>query len=126
MNLFTTYIKKEISFLLSLNDLSKKYLVDKKEFEYIYVKFLKVNDLIKDYDFVIILNGELGVIRNKKIVKRLSNGDIFGIQNLKQKCNDSLISIKNGEVLFFKLKSQKSKFFYNLLVFKILNECNVE
>ena len=128
MNLFTKYTQEEINFLLTIRrnkikeikDLNKiKYFknVDKKDFEYIYIKILEKKEILDEYDLLIVMKGKIGVVDNKKIKKIIKNGEIFGIKSLINNNNkNTLIAIENSEVLLFKVKNKKSQFFYNLLL----------
>jgi hypothetical protein len=83
MNLFTTYTTEETKFLLSLTD--KKFTrnvhpiflgVDTNKLSHFYNKSFPKKEIIKDFEFIIVNKGKIGVVKNRKVVKVL-----------KEKCN---------------------------------------
>jgi len=107
-NLFTTYTKEEIKFLLSLTD--KKFTrnihpilegVDIHKLSHYYNKKVPKKEIIKEFEFVIVNKGKVGVVKNAKIVKILKENEIFGI--LKNFTDEDyiLLTLEESEITFF-------------------------
>lgn len=108
MNLFTTYTTEETKFLLSLTD--KKFTrnvhpiflgVDTNKLSHFYNKSFPKKEIIKDFEFIIVNKGKIGVVKNRKVVKVLKENDVFGI--LKYFLNEDyiLLTMDDCEITFF-------------------------
>jgi hypothetical protein len=108
MNLFTSYTPEETKFLLSLTD--KKFTrnvhpillgVNTHKLSHFYNKTLPKKEIIKEFEFIIVNKGKVGVIKNGKIIKTLKENDIFGI--LKNFLNEEyiLLTLENCNITFF-------------------------
>jgi len=107
-NLFTTYTKEEIKFLLSLTD--KKFTrnlhpilegIDIHKLSHFYHKKVPKKEILKEFEFIIINKGKIGVVKNGKIVRILKENEIFGI--LKNFTDEDyiLLSLEESEITFF-------------------------
>lgn len=108
LNLFTEYNKKETKFLLNLTD--KKFTrevhpilkgVDIHKLSHFYNKKFQKKELIKEYEFIIVNKGKVGVVKNGKIIKILNKGDVFGL--MKNFANEDfiLLTLEESEILHF-------------------------
>ena len=108
MNLFTTYTSEETKILLSLTD--KKFTrnvhpillgIDTHKLSHFYNKTFPKKELIKEFEFIIVNKGKVGVIKNGKIVKTLQKNDIFGI--LKNFLDEEyiLLTLEDCNITFF-------------------------
>lgn len=122
MNLFTEYTEEEIEFLLSLTNnkyinLKKEvkfleniddYVID-KEIKKITVKEFDQKKVIEDnYDLLYVIDGEIVILKDSKIIKKIKNDEVFGINKLLHNESYYLVTIKNTKICFMELKSKKS------------------
>ena len=113
MNLFTTYTPEETKFLLSLvtdqviefSEIPFFEGINKKELDniLIYKRFVKLSkkEILKDYDYLIILKGKLAVIDSNKVLKVLNKYDLFGFSKVLFNKNYTLVAAEESEVLLF-------------------------
>ncbi len=132
MNLFTEYTKEETLFLLELKKskiLNVNYKtfpifnnVDKKDFSYFKAEKIDKKEVLYEYDFIYIISGKIAVLKDKTIIKILSNDSLFGLSTKVKKTNFSLITLTETKIIKFDIKNNKSPFFFNALNHIILKE----
>ncbi|WP_457561377.1 hypothetical protein [Caminibacter sp.] len=127
--LFISYSKEEVDFLLSLfdeniNDVSSVEMfrnLDKNEF----LKFerLKLNkkDIIKNYTNIWVLKGEIAIVKNGKIVKKISNGGYFC--KMFNDSNEFIIALKKSEIIDFDFDEKNYKVLNEILRYLLKNQC---
>jgi len=133
MNLFTTYSEEETKFLLSLinKTFPNKTIpilsgVDIEKLTNFYTKDFQKRDLIKEYDFIVVNSGKLGVIKNAKIVKILKEGDIFGFLKVFLNEDYTLLVLEKSDITFFslgediKIRDNLFKYLINKLKNKVI------
>ncbi len=107
MNLFTSYTPEETKFLLEV--VQKKIEikhdiftgVNKDKIGYFKQIRLSKKEVIKDYDFVFVKKGKLGVISGGKVVKTLKEGECFGYAKKFLGEEYVLLVMENSEVVLF-------------------------
>ena len=133
MNLFTKYSEEETKFLLSLTNktFSNKTIpilsgVDIEKLTNFYTKYFQKRDLIKEYEFIIVNSGKVGVIKNAKIVKILKKGDVFGFLKVFLNEDYTLLVLEKSDITFFslgedvKIRDNLFKYLINKLKNKVI------
>ena len=135
MSLYTKYTQEEINFLVFLRKNKKKEVkdltkiplfknVDKREFQYIYIRMFDAKEVLSDFDQGLIIKGSVAIIEGKRIIKRLGINEVIGLRNLiSNRQSYHILMLQETEIMLFKLKSNSSNFFYNLLTQNIIENC---
>ena len=113
MNLFTTYTPEETKFLLSLENIKfsreKHPLfveIDIHKLKKFYKKRVEKKEIIKEFDFVLVEKGKIGVVKNSKVVRVLEKGDCF-ISKVFLDEDVLLLGMQDSEVVFFSVGEDK-------------------
>ncbi len=103
--LFVTYTKEEVDFLHSL--LKEKFDVnisifkgvDKKEFLKYEYHELKSKQVLKNYDYIWVIDGEIGIIKNNKLIKKIGKNEGYFCEKVKG--GSYLIALKDSKIVDF-------------------------
>ena len=109
MNLFTTYTKEETETLLKIG--RKKSFAIKKiplfqgvninKLDHFEKKSIKKKEIIKDFEFIFVESGKIGVVKNGKIIKILTKYELFGILNLFLNEEYMLLALEESKIICF-------------------------
>ena len=122
MNLFTTYTKEETETLLKIG--RKKSFATKKiplfqgvninKLDHFEKKNIKKKEIIKDFEFIFVESGKIGVIKNGKIIKILTENELFGILNLFLNEEYILLALEESKIICFGI-GEDIQIYHNLL-----------
>ncbi len=107
MNLFTSYTPEETKFLLEV--IQKKIEIDhdiftgvnKDKMKYFRIKRFNKKDFIKEYDFVFVKKGKIGVISGGKVIRVLKDKDCFGYAKKFLGKDYTLLAMEDSETVMF-------------------------
>ncbi|NPA10844.1 MAG: hypothetical protein GXO62_01210 [Epsilonproteobacteria bacterium] len=106
MNLFMEYSEKEMEFLASLPKLIKKRKVNLEDLNF-FKRFEQELNLFQKMEFelpqrethhtnkiIYVIEGELGVVHLREIIRKLKKDDFFGVKHYLQKKDYKVVALK--------------------------------
>ena len=117
MNLFISYSPEETRFLLEIGE---KHItrnvhnffhgLDVHKLEHFKKKKLSKKDIVRDFEYILVEKGKVGVVKNNKVVKILQDNDCFGVLHTFLKEDYILLALEESEVTFFGIGSYKEAY----------------
>jgi len=107
MNLFTSYTPEETKFLLEVAQKKIEIQHDiftgakRDKMKYFRIKRFNKKDFIKEYDFVFVKKGKIGVISGGKVIRVLKDKDCFGYAKKFLGKDYTLLAMEDSEVVLF-------------------------